>query len=191
METPGLIQSTVTALLTSTLLIGALCWFVKYYMKKMLDLAFKTRAEEYSKKLDIVMAQIKENRETAVATIPELIKIASTIKDFAAEIPHKKNAAAWNPKMIGLIKHYCQLFNEKRSFLQADLFEPLHDLKHLYQDLVFEYDILTRNDFLFDQERSGERMRKALEILPKINASFGVADEICRNYIVSDLEKVS
>jgi len=167
------------AILTSATTVGLFAFFVRQYFQRWLDVRFKPIEHELQLKYDQQKMWSEKVIDGRAGVYPQLLAITYRLRQELEQSVGQESAAYWSPKISELTYHLTRGMDEGRAFLPDEAFKPLHEFKHLCQDIVVELDRLTRPGAVDDKQAReaanpvlSTKVARVQEIYPAIESAL-------------------
>lgn len=172
-------ETVLLAILTSTTTVGLLVFFLRQYIQRWLDIRFKPAEHEIALKYDQQKRWSEKVIDGRAGVYPQLLAITYRLRQELDRSVEQESAIHWSPRVRELTYHLTQGMDEGRAFLPDEAFKPLHEYKHLCQDVVVELDRLTRPEAAGDKEALAAarpalvaKVARVQEIYPEIESAL-------------------
>ena len=146
------------AIITSAVVTGLLVFVIKQYIAKWF-------AHEFEKKNTMLDHRLRTAEKVDTNFIshqlgiyPEVLELTYRIRNIIREGVRQEYAFDWDANLRPLCAQLTEDLYKFRFYLAEDVFEPLHEFKHIAQDAVLLVDTHTREKALFDQEAYSRRV---------------------------------
>lgn len=137
--------------LSSASIMGIFVFIIKKYMGSMISLEFQKRLKTFDALLEMNKKTQDFSLDKQLGIIPEIHEVVYRLRNIIKEGLEKENAYDWDPTLRPLCAHLTENLYKYRIFLPENVFNSLHDYKHLAQDALLMIDISTRKDNVFDK----------------------------------------
>ncbi len=155
-----MLGAVVVPIVTSSVVVGILVFALRKYIAEAISLEFKKRADQEAADRERERRREDAFFEKRFGIYPEINDITYRITKTLQTNRDNEFAYEWNGEFPFLAAHLTELLFRYRFFLPEPLFEKLHELKRLAQDVVLLVDAHTRESNMFDAEAFCEARRK-------------------------------
>lgn len=145
-------KTILLAFVTSATTVGLLTFVLKYFLQRHLDLYFMPKEHQHQLEYDKQKRISEKVIDERVGIYPQLLSITYRLRVMLENGISEPAAILWSHDIRELCYHLTESLFQSRAFLSETAFKPLHEFKHLCQDIVVELDILTREDAINDEE---------------------------------------
>ncbi|MBN2735729.1 MAG: hypothetical protein JXR70_02030 [Spirochaetales bacterium] len=176
---PEILQGVLISLASSTLITGLAVFIVKNYFKQQLKI-------EFEKKQHLLERTLKYDdlyTDEAMGLYPEVMEIANRIKNLVSEGLSKRIMAEWSVRIQSLTAILNEKLYKCRIIFPSDIFEEIHEFKHLAQDILLVYDILTREEFMLNDEAYTAKKPFLEKTYHQMEKRFSQFEKLVRNHI--------
>ena len=172
-------ETILLAILTSATTVGLLGFLLRQYVQRWLDLRFKPAEHELQLRYDQQKRWSEKVIDGRAGVYPQLLATTYRLRQELDRSVEEEFASHWSPGIRELTYHLTQGMDEGRAFLPDEAFKPLHEYKHLCQDIVIELDRLTRPSAAKNSDAMAaarpaliERIERVREIYPDIESAL-------------------
>ena len=178
-----IVQQVLISVFTSTVIISLSVIIVRKYITKSIDHSFDIRLKSFERQLEQQEKSATFISEQQQGIIPEIVSVTYKLKVMLANGSKAPTPLDWDFKIKPLCYHLTEHLYKYRLFISEELFELLHEFKHLCQDAVVFLDVHTRAENRDNIELYNENLPdiidKAIraeeiykEVVPKAKAVF-------------------
>ena len=174
------LKEIAVSVLSSTVVMGIFVFALKKIISDLISLEFEKRTKLRNHRLEKSFKYDDQFTETEMGVYPEILEMTNRLKNITQDAVKQDLAYKWSGDFRPLTALLTEKLLKYRLILPEDLFQNLHQFKHLCQDLLLQYDILTRDEYEFDKEFYQKQLSSMKEISGQLEIIFGVIEEQMR-----------
>jgi hypothetical protein len=140
------------SIVSSGVILGVFVFITKRYFDRLIG-------SEFEKRLKLAQAEIDQAFHVSgvvvdkqIGIYPEIMEVTHRLRNIMRDALDKAHAYEWGPEFRLLCSHLTENLFKYRLFISEELFDALHEFKHIVQDALILHDVQTREENLFDSE---------------------------------------
>lgn len=181
-----ILKEILIAVLSSSVVLTIFVFALKKYIEHLISYEFDKKLQITS--IDIRnLGKLKESLlDTHLAIYPEISELVYRLRNIMREGLEKSAAYEWDTDLRQLVLHLSENLYKYRLFLPDDIFDQLHEFKHIVQDALLLVDTRTRQNHIFNKN-------EYREAIGHFRAKYKRAEEICQsiNLLLKQKLKIS
>jgi hypothetical protein len=174
-----LLKQVAVAFITSSFVLG----LFTFILKRIITIELDRRASSISHRLDRALSYDDQFVQKEIGIYPELLEIVNRIKNAVEHAIEQDLAYKWNADFRDWVSLLTEDLYRYRIFLGQDIFQCLHEFKHLAQDLLLKHDILTRDGYCFDKELYARALPSLRQVKERMDRQLAQAERLMRKSV--------
>lgn len=147
-----MLKQIVISIISSSVVAGFFLYIMKQYFGKWISNEFDKRSKLFGKEIESARRVDSKVIDTELGLYPEIVELIYRLTVIIRNGLDQTHAHKWSGELQPLGGHLTDLLFRQRFFLQGDLFDDLHEYKHIVQDAVLMIDTQLRDEHMFDAE---------------------------------------
>ncbi len=148
----NILENIIFVFINSSIILGVLIYIAKKYFDKVISHIFDKKLNDYLTKKQHELKKADLLLENQLGIYPEIIELIYRLRNILKDGLNKQMVYDWNNDLRPLCAHLTENLYKYRLFLPQDIFNSLHEFKHICQDALLLVDTLSRKEYLFDHD---------------------------------------
>jgi len=156
----NVLRELLLSMIGSGLVLGLFLFIAKKYFDKLISTEFEKRLKLSEFKIGQAAKVSDFLLSKQEGIYPEILEITYRLKNILGDGIKESHAYKWNSDIKPLCCHLIENLFKYRLFLSEEIFDALHEFKHIVQDALIFYDVHTREEKLFDKDAYQKELSK-------------------------------